>query len=108
MGAMWRSWMFWRLFGIYVLLLLSSLGLLGVVVVERMERSKTPVPIGISNRHVHLDQAHWDILFGKGAQPRKFRAVKQPGFWASAAIVGRELFLRGKRYLYCIAEDAGR
>jgi outer membrane protein assembly factor BamB len=28
-------------------------------------------------------------------------------FAASAAIVGRDLFLRGKRHLYCIAEDAG-
>lgn len=28
-------------------------------------------------------------------------------FAASAAIVGRELFLRGKTYLYCIAEEAG-
>lgn len=28
-------------------------------------------------------------------------------FSASAAIVGRELFLRGKTHLYCIAEDAG-
>ena len=27
-------------------------------------------------------------------------------FAASAAIVGRELFLRGKKYFYCIAEDA--
>ena len=26
-------------------------------------------------------------------------------FAASAAIVGRELFLRGKKYLYCIADD---
>jgi hypothetical protein len=28
-------------------------------------------------------------------------------FAASAAIVGRDLFLRGKRHLYCIAGDAG-
>ena len=28
-------------------------------------------------------------------------------FAASAAIVGRELFLRGKKYLYCIAEEGG-
>ena len=28
-------------------------------------------------------------------------------FAASAAIVGRELFLRGKKHLYCIAEDVG-
>ena len=51
-------------------------------VVERMERSKTAIPIGVSNRHVHLAQEHWDVLFGKGIEPRKFRAVKQPGFWA--------------------------
>ena len=29
-------------------------------------------------------------------------------FAASAAIVGRELFLRGKKHLYCIAEDTTR
>ena len=29
-------------------------------------------------------------------------------FAASAAIVGRELFLRGKKFLYCIAENAGQ
>ncbi len=51
-------------------------------VVERMERSKTPIPVGVSNRHAHLDQAHWDILFGKELSPRKFRSVKQPGFFA--------------------------
>ena len=29
-------------------------------------------------------------------------------FSASAAIVGRELFLRGKKHLYCIADDTTR
>lgn len=43
---------------------------------------RSPVPIGVSNRHAHLAQEHWDVLFGKGAQPRKFRSVKQPGFYA--------------------------
>jgi hypothetical protein len=28
-------------------------------------------------------------------------------FAASAAVAGRELFLRGHRFLYCIAEDTG-
>lgn len=51
-------------------------------IVSRMERSKTSIPIGISNRHVHFHQEHWDVLFGKGREPRKFRSVKQPGFWA--------------------------
>jgi putative phosphotransacetylase len=50
--------------------------------VSRMERSKTPIPIGVSNRHVHLRQEDWDVLFGKGSVPRKFRQVKQPGFYA--------------------------
>lgn len=51
-------------------------------IVSRMERSKTVIPVGISNRHVHLNQEHWDVLFGKSLEPRKFRAVKQPGFYA--------------------------
>ncbi|MBI4375719.1 MAG: phosphate propanoyltransferase [Elusimicrobia bacterium] len=59
-------------------------------IVSRLERSKSPIPIGISNRHVHLDQRHWDTLFGKGAAPRKFRSVKQPGFWACYETVAIE------------------
>ncbi len=59
-------------------------------VTQRMERSKTPIPIGVSNRHVHLNQEHWDLLFGKGNLPRKFRAVKQPGFWAAYETVNLE------------------
>ena len=51
-------------------------------IVSRMERSKTPVPVGISNRHAHLRQEDFDVLFGKGAAVRKFRSVKQPGFYA--------------------------
>ncbi len=45
-------------------------------------RYETPIPVGVSNRHVHLCQADWDFLFGPGAEPRRFRSVKQPGFWA--------------------------
>ena len=49
-------------------------------IVSRLERSKTAIPVGVSNRHVHLSQEDWDTLFGKGTEPRKFRQVKQPGF----------------------------
>src|SRR3989338_7213844 len=59
-------------------------------IVSRMERSKTDIPIGVSNRHAHLKQEDWDILFGKGMQPRKFRSVKQPGFWACYEAVNIE------------------
>lgn len=47
-----------------------------------LSRYETPIAIGVSNRHVHLSQADWDFLFGEGLVPRKFRSVKQPGFWA--------------------------
>src|SRR5271170_835125 len=57
---------------------------------DRLDRSTTAIPIGVSNRHVHLDQAHWDLLFGKETQPRKFRSVKQPGFWACYETVDLE------------------
>jgi putative phosphotransacetylase len=59
-------------------------------IVSRMERSKTQIPVGISNRHFHLCQADWDVLFGKNTQPRKFRDVKQPGFWAAHEVVSIE------------------
>lgn len=51
-------------------------------VAERLTRSKVPIPVGVSNRHVHLSQEHWGALFGAGTQPRKFRQVVQPGFYA--------------------------
>ncbi len=51
-------------------------------IVSRMERSKTAIPVGVSNRHVHFKQEDFDVLFGKGAAVRKFKQVKQPGFYA--------------------------
>lgn len=51
-------------------------------IVQRIERSQKPIPVGVSNRHIHFSQEHWDMLFGKEAQPRKFRSVVQPGFYA--------------------------
>lgn len=59
-------------------------------VVERLERSETSIPVGVSNRHAHLTQEHWDVLFGKDRQPRKFRQVKQPGFYACFEAVSLE------------------
>ncbi len=59
-------------------------------IAKRLERSKSPIPIGISSRHLHLNQDDWDKLFGKGSQPRKFRDIKQPGFWAAHETVAIE------------------
>jgi len=59
-------------------------------IMERMERSKKPIPVGVSNRHIHTSQEDWDVLFGKGTDPRKFRSVKQPGFYACYETVSLE------------------
>lgn len=59
-------------------------------IVSRLERSKSLIPVGVSNRHVHFSQADFDVLFGKGAAVRKFRQVKQPGFYACYETVAVE------------------
>jgi putative phosphotransacetylase len=52
-------------------------------IAKRMERANKPVPVGVSNRHIHLRQDHWDALFGKGTQPRKLKDLKQLGQYAA-------------------------
>ena len=59
-------------------------------IVSRMERSKTDIPIGVSNRHAHLTQEDFDARFGKGVVVRKFRSVKQPVFYACYETVNIE------------------
>jgi propanediol utilization protein len=41
-----------------------------------------PIPIEISARHIHLAQAHVDILFGKGHTLEVMRDLSQPGQFA--------------------------
>jgi len=40
------------------------------------------VPIGVSNRHIHLTQADVDTLFGKGYELNKLKDLSQPGQYA--------------------------
>ncbi|WP_434643833.1 phosphate propanoyltransferase [Klebsiella sp. I138] len=41
------------------------------------------IPIGISNRHVHLSREDMDVLFGYGSTLTRMKAVKQPGQYAA-------------------------
>jgi len=51
-----------------------------------MRRSSIPIPIGVSNRHFHITQSHWKVLFGD-AGPTIIRPVRQPGQWAGGETI---------------------
>lgn len=58
------------------------------------DSSDGDVPVGISNRHIHLSREHIDILFGKGYQLAPLKDLSQPGQFAckeQLTIVGPSL-----------------
>jgi len=48
----------------------------------RARRSAMPVPVGISNRHVHFTREDFKAVFGADAEPVLYRQLRQPGFFA--------------------------
>ena len=56
---------------------------------EILDAPATPlqVPVGISNRHIHLSREDMDILFGYGTTLTLMKAVKQPGQFAAEECV---------------------
>ena len=50
---------------------------------SKIEKSKDGgIPIGVSNRHIHLSQVDLEILFGKGYELTPIKELSQPGQYA--------------------------
>ena len=45
------------------------------------------VPIGVSNRHIHLSQEDFETLFGAGATMTHFKDLSQPGQYACQEVM---------------------
>lgn len=52
-----------------------------------VNNSDDGVPIGISNRHIHLSREHIDILFGTGYQLTPLKELSQPGQYACKEVL---------------------
>jgi len=56
----------------------------------RQERAEKPVPVGVSNRHVHFTKEDFKAVFGAEAEPVLYRRLRQPGFYACEEMVSVE------------------
>ena len=57
----------------------------------REERQPGAIPVGVSNRHVHLSHSDFATLFGAGEQGTQLKPLKQPGQFAlkeSVTLIG--------------------
>ncbi len=64
--------------------------------------SKNLLPVGLSNRHLHLSKEHIDVLFGEGYELTNHKDLSQPGQYAAKEkvdIIGPKGTLKGVRVL---------
>ncbi|HLR36020.1 MAG TPA: phosphate propanoyltransferase [Tissierellales bacterium] len=63
---------------------------------------KTELPIGMSNRHIHLSQGDLEKLFGEGYELTRRKDLRQPGQFASEEkvdLIGPKKAIKGVRVL---------
>lgn len=56
---------------------------LGREIQQESEQEALTVPVGISNRHIHLSQAELTVLFGQGYELTAIKDLSQPGQYAA-------------------------
>jgi putative phosphotransacetylase len=54
---------------------------------SEVKENMDEIPVGVSNRHIHLSQADLNSLFGEGYQMTKFKDLSQPGQYACKEMV---------------------
>ncbi len=67
-----------------------------------LEKQNRDIPVGVSNRHIHLSAEHIEILFGAGHTLTWQKDLKQVGEFAAAetvTMVGPKGVIRGVRVL---------
>ncbi|MBQ9963599.1 MAG: phosphate propanoyltransferase [Clostridia bacterium] len=50
-------------------------------------KADNTVPVGVSNRHIHLSKEHVEILFGKGYELTPLKDLSQPGQYACKEVL---------------------
>lgn len=55
--------------------------------IKSSEQDSVKVPVGISNRHIHLTREHIDVLFGKAYQLQPLKELSQPGQYACKEVL---------------------
>lgn len=78
------------------------------VILNIIKKQNVLVPIGISNRHIHLSRSDLDILFGRGYELTKLKELKQPRQFAAketVKIFTSKGFFENVRILGPVRED---
>lgn len=63
---------------------------IAATITERMNRSDKPVPVGISNRHIHVSESDFKLLFGDGSKLTVKKDLSQPAQYACEEVITLE------------------
>lgn len=66
---------------------MDKLDILLEKILEVVEENKKTVPVGISNRHIHLSKNDIEVLFGQGYELTKLKDLSQKGQFAAKELV---------------------